>query len=266
MQAFRRRADDDLLVEAPQVLERAAAAGDDQQIRPRDFSPGFERIESVDRARHFRGRSFALDAHRPNQNMDGKPIRQSMQDVANHGPAGRGHHADDARHIGKQSLARGIEQALRRQLAATRLEQRHQRADARRLDRFDDDLIRRLVGECRDPACGDDLEPLLGLDPHPQEGASPDDGVEARACVFQAEIDVPRRMRPAISRDFAPHPDIGETILQRASERVRQIGDGNFRRVRGDDRRFGHPGVMPYARLGNQCIGSRELAPKRKTS
>ena len=75
-QAFRRRANDDLLVEAPQILERAAAARDDQQVGPRDRAARLQRIEAGDRRGDFRRRSLALHAHRPDQHVNGKAVRQ----------------------------------------------------------------------------------------------------------------------------------------------------------------------------------------------
>ena len=93
------------------------------------------------------GRGLALHAHRPDQHMDGKAIGEAMQDVADHRAGRRGDDADDARQEGQQLLARGVEQALLGELAPPRFEQRHQRADARRLQRFDDDLIGGLAGE-----------------------------------------------------------------------------------------------------------------------
>ena len=63
--ARRRRAHDDLLVEAPEVLERAAAARDDQHVRPRDRPARRQRVEAVDGRRDLRRAALALHAHRP---------------------------------------------------------------------------------------------------------------------------------------------------------------------------------------------------------
>ena len=60
-------------------------------------------------------------------------------------PGGRGDHADDLRQEGQGPLARGVEQALGRQLPAPLLEQRHQRADAGGLDALDHELILRAA-------------------------------------------------------------------------------------------------------------------------
>ncbi len=50
----------DLLVEAPEVLDGAAAAGDDQQIGARNGPLGGKRVEALDRVGDFGGGGFAL--------------------------------------------------------------------------------------------------------------------------------------------------------------------------------------------------------------
>ena len=63
--ARRRRAHHDLLVERPEVLERAAAARDDYDVGARDAAGRCQRIEPVDRRRDLLGRAVALHPHRP---------------------------------------------------------------------------------------------------------------------------------------------------------------------------------------------------------
>ena len=63
------RADHDLLVERPQILDRAAAARDDQQVGPRHRPVRAERVEAAHRRRDLLGRALALHQHRPDQHM-----------------------------------------------------------------------------------------------------------------------------------------------------------------------------------------------------
>src|SRR5208337_4946371 len=117
------------------------------------------------------------------------------------------------------ALARGIEQALRGERLAPRLEERHQGAEPRKLELLDDDLIARLARKGRELAGRDDLEPLLRFDAHAQEGRSPDDRVEPGVRVLEAEIGVARGMRAAIAENLAAHADIAEAVLDRPLDR-----------------------------------------------
>ena len=118
--------------------------------------------------------------------------------------------------------------------------QRHQRADARRLQRFDDDLIGGLAGKGGDLAGDDDLEPFLGLDAHAAEHALPDHRVEAGVGILEREIDVAGRMRAAIAGDLAAHPHIAEAVLDRALEGARQLADREFGRIGAGGVRIAH--------------------------
>ena len=68
---------------------------------------------------------------------------------------------------GQRALALLGEQALGGELALALLEQRHQRADAGRLQLVDDDLVFGRAGIGGDAAGGDDLHALLGLEAQP---------------------------------------------------------------------------------------------------
>ena len=200
--ASRDRAHRRLLVEAPQVLERAAAAGHDQDVRPRRRSLRSKRVEAVDRRRDLGRRGLALHADRPHDDADRETVLEPMQNVADDRAGGRGDDAHDPRHERNLALARGVEQPLVGELLPPRLEQRHQRAGAGELELLDDDLIARLAGKRREASGRDDLEAFLGLDLHADEGSSPDDRVEPRAGVLQAEVRVTRGMRAAVAGDF----------------------------------------------------------------
>ena len=101
----RRRADHDLLVEGPEVLEGAAAAGDDDHVRPRHRPAARQRVEAGDRSRDFGGRGLALHPHRPDDDAAGEAVGEAVEDVADHGAGRRGDDADDARQEGQRLLA-----------------------------------------------------------------------------------------------------------------------------------------------------------------
>ncbi len=65
----------------------------------------------------------------------GEAVGEPVQDVADDGAGRRGDDADDARQIGQRALAAFVEETLGGELLAPLLEERHERADAGRLQR-----------------------------------------------------------------------------------------------------------------------------------
>ena len=91
------RARDDLLVEAPKIFERTAAARDDQHIGSRDGSIRLKRVEPGDRGGDLRGAGLALNTHWPDQHAARETIVQTMQNVSDHRAGRRSDHADHLR-------------------------------------------------------------------------------------------------------------------------------------------------------------------------
>ena len=116
----------------------------------------------------------------------------------------------------QQLLARRVEQPFGGELLLALLEQRHQRADAGRLQRLDDDLVFRPARIGGEPAGGDHFEPFLGLEAHAAEGALPDHRLDLGAFVLEREIAVAGGMRAAIAGNLAAHPHIAVGVLDRA--------------------------------------------------
>ena len=110
---------------------------------------------------------------------------------------------------------------------------RQQRANARGLNGFNDDLVGGFVGIGRDLAGGDHLHTLFGLDAQALEHALPHHRVDLGALILEREINMTRGMRAAPARHFAAHPHIAEAILDRALESARQFRDAEFGRVAG---------------------------------
>ena len=213
------RADHDLLVERPQVFQRTAAARDDQQIGARNPARFRQRVKTADRCRDLFGRAVALHLDRPHQYAARKAVLQAVQDVADHRAGGRGHDADHFRQPGQQLLAALGEQAFGRELLLALFHQRHQRADAGRLERLDHDLVFRRAGVGRELAGRDDLQSLLRLEAHPVERALPDHRLDLGVLVLEREIAMPGRMGPAEAGDLAAYPDMPIGILHRPPQR-----------------------------------------------
>ncbi len=164
--------------------------------------------------------------------MAGEAVGEAVENVADHCAGRRGDHADDARQVGQLLLARLVEQALRGEHLLALLEQRHERADAGRIELVDDDLIFRFVGIGGDAALGHDLQPLLGLEFQPLEGAPPDHRLDAGLVVLQREIAMAARVLALEAGDLAAELHQAIVILDRAPEREGKLGDGIFDEIR----------------------------------
>jgi hypothetical protein len=163
--------------------------------------------------------------------MDRKAVGDAVQDVADDRAGRRGNDADHMRQEGQGLLAFCVEEPFGGELAATFLQERHQRAGAGRLQHLDDDLVFRGAGEGGDLAGGDHLHALFRLEAQAGEAALPDDGVNARLVVFQREIGVPRGMRAAIAGNLAAHAYLVERLFDRALDGAGKLRNRIFGKV-----------------------------------
>jgi hypothetical protein len=108
--------------------------------------PFGQRVEAADRGGDLLGRAVALHLDRPDDDVAREAVGEPMQDVADHRAGRRGDDADHLRQERQELLSRLVEQALGGELALALLEQRHQRAEAGRLQGLDDDLVARRLG------------------------------------------------------------------------------------------------------------------------
>lgn len=214
---------DDFVVETPEVFQTAAATGDDQYIRPCNFTTGLKRIEAANGVRHFLARTFALHLDRPDDDMHGKAIRDAVKNIANNRTRRRGDDADDARHERQATLAFRIKQPFRRQTSTAIFEQRHQRAGTCRFEAFYDDLVFRGAGKVVTLPVAMTSMPSSGRN-FSRESAFPDHRIDASAIILQREIGMTRRMRTAIAGNLAAHPHLLESRLHRALDGTRQFG------------------------------------------
>ena len=116
-----------LVVERPQVLQRAAAARQDDQVDPRLC------VDALQRAHDAARRGGALHDRRREDDVGQRiAAAQDVADVAPDGADRRGHDPDPARPARQLPLAAILEQALGGQLGAQRLVALVQVAGARR--------------------------------------------------------------------------------------------------------------------------------------
>ena len=134
------RAGDALVVEAGQLLRRAAAAPDDHDVDGAavGVAPGGEPLERRDQ---LDGGAVALDGAVAEHDLaDREAARQDGDDVVVDGAGLRGHQPDPLREVRQRALPLLGEQALLLQLEAQRLEPKLRLADAGRVEQVDDDL------------------------------------------------------------------------------------------------------------------------------
>ena len=189
-----------------------------------------------------------------------KAIVEPVQDIADHGAGRRGHHADHARQERQELLARLIEQPFGGELLLALLQQHHQRAEACGLQRLDHDLVIGAAGIGGDLAGDDDLEPVLGLDPHAAEHALPDHRIEPRALVLDREIDNGRRNAARDSRKSRRAPAHGRnwssTVRLSAAETSETVNSTTFRRAA-----FGHVRRFACGSGGSCYTNGLEIRP-----
>jgi hypothetical protein len=197
------RARDDLLVEGPQVLERAAAAADDDHVGARVA------VRARKPARDLLGRADALDADGHEDDL--APRETAVDDgheVAHRGPRLRRDEADAPREEGQRDLPRGVEEARGLETPAHLLERQLQGARPERLHLARDQLVAAVGRVDVDRPAAGDLEAVLELEAAPDGGAEEDAGQD-RVGVLQREVDVARGDLAAV-RDLAADPDARE--------------------------------------------------------
>ena len=152
------RPDDPFVVERPEVLERAAAAGEDRQLGRlgdpsvpiQGLQPALQPAERPDDALR---RALALDAARHEEHPRHRPAPgEHRRDVVPDDPGRARDHGDRRGSLRQRSLAVLGEQPLGVEAGLQRLEPDREVAEPRRLDRFDVELDRALLLEQVDPA------------------------------------------------------------------------------------------------------------------
>ena len=213
------RAHDALVVERPQVLERAAAAGEDRHRRRLVRLPVARRARrSTARAAGSAvtidaGAAVALDLARDEHDAGHRPA--AREDRAHVAPDGAGRRRDDGdrpRLPGQRPLPRRVEQSLRRERGLELLEPDREVAEPRRLERLDVQLQRALRLEHVHPPVGDDLEPGLGLERRPRTVVAEPHALELGTRVLEREVGVARG-RHRDPADLALDPQVAQAVV-----------------------------------------------------
>src|SRR5262249_5982085 len=149
---------DGFFIERPEVLDRAAAAADDQDIWPRN---ALQQMHAPDRGADFARGAVALNFCVGDDDVRRPAREDDFQQVLYRRAGGARHDADDPRERRDRALAFLIEETFRGKLAFELLERDRQRAGAQRLHAVDDELVlaTRLVD--RDPAGRHDARAVL---------------------------------------------------------------------------------------------------------
>jgi len=114
-----------------------------------------------------------------------------MKNVANHCPGRRGNDADDARQIGQRLLAFSVEQPFGAKPRLQLFEQQHQRAFARDLQAFDDQLIFGAAGIGGELARRDHLDAIFGPEGEARRLPLPHHHVDQRVVVLERGVEMP---------------------------------------------------------------------------
>ena len=179
-------AGDRLLVERHQVLQRAAAAPDDQQLGP--AVP----IGRLDRAANLARCFLALHANRVQAHAGDRPATpEHVQQIAYGRAGGRGDEGDACGAGWQRPLARGVEEALGFQFFLQFLEAALQQALARFLQAVDDELVLAAGLVQADPAACLHQHAVGRAKLGAQRGRAEHRAADLGAIVLQRKIQVP---------------------------------------------------------------------------
>ena len=147
-------------VEGGQIFQRAAAAGEDDEV-DRVRRAGI--IEIGDGGFNFGGGGLALHAGREEQDVEaGVAAADNVKKVADDGAGGRGDDADGARKCRQRALARGVEKAFGFESLLELLEGELERAGANGLKGFGHELHLAALVVDADPAASEDVLAVFG--------------------------------------------------------------------------------------------------------
>src|SRR6267143_4103111 len=219
----RDRPGDDFFVEGPEILERAAAAADDDDV------DAAERVEVAEPLGDLLGRAFSLHPARRDHDVElAEAPADHAEDVPERGAAGRGHDADLPRKSRQLALAGLVEEPFRLQARLQLLERELQRAQPFGLEQLDDQLVFAALGVDLDAAEGHHVQAVGRLELDAVATIAKQDDPNLRVRVLQGEVRVPRAVQ-AVVRDLALDPHGREAILEHLLQASRQLGDREHR-------------------------------------
>ncbi len=265
---------DRFVVERPEILERAAAAGEDRHRRPggvrgRDVPP-----EPIERTGDACGGGLALDLARDEHDTDERPApREHVSDVVPDRTRRARDDPDEGRSGGQRSFSFDAEEAFLRESRLELLEPDREVAEARGLERLHVQL--KGAGRLIDvhPTVDHDAEAGPGLEGRGQPLVAEPDALELVALVAQAEVGMAGR-RHRHPPDLSFDPQVAQPLVRadHAADRAGDVGDRQDpqserarRRRRSSDRLWVHGRAIPGRSRSRRSPGGRvEGIPCRK--
>jgi len=217
------RARHGFLVELPEVLDRAAAAHEQQHVALRARACARERRGDA------LGGAFTLHRGGIHDHLDRRVAsRERRQHVAQRRRGKGRHHADRARVGRKLALSRGVEEPLALELVLQLKEALVERAEAGAAQRLDAQLeaAARLV-EGRNRAHLD-LGAIAQLRVEAGGAAAEHHAVHLRAVVLEGEVAMPRWRAREVG-ELAAHPGERKAPLERVAHAAQQLRYGEDR-------------------------------------
>ncbi len=207
----------DFLVEAPQILETAAAAPHDQHIEP--AAP----VQQIDGRGDFFGRARPLHPYRRQHHVQiGESAVQYLQDVADGRARRRGHEAHVLGQQGQGFLALGSKQPFGGKFLLERLEAQHQFAFTGGLDLLQQNLVVAAGLVNGDLTESPDQQAVAQGHRHAGQRPAEHHRPQLTGLVLEREISMARGGAAKI-RNFAFDPDAAKGPFQRALDAPRQL-------------------------------------------
>src|SRR5438132_14402972 len=222
--ACRDRPCHDLLVERPQILQRASAAADENHVV--NLPPG----EMADRCGDLAPGGRTLNPHRINlQRQSVESAGDDIQDVADRGAGRTGHHRDALRQHRNGLLARRIEEPLLSQALLELLEGQLQCAEAGGLRGHGIELQLALLVVDREPAAHDQLQAVLDSEAQESRVAGKEHHAHLRTAILDRKIEMTRGGADEV-RHLTLHGDVvvAEQIEINLTDQLADLPDGLF--------------------------------------
>ena len=229
----------DLLVERPEILHAAAAAGDDNDIA------GMMGIEPADAGHDLGCRILPLHRGRDDAEMEaGKPAADDVEEIADGGPFRRGDDADAFRQIGDLALALRIEQPFGGELGLELLELFLEIALAAKPELGDAHLVRTARFIDGQAPMHLDLHPFTQLHLAGQRRAAEKDRRQLTLPVLEGEIDMAAAVDGQV-RNLAAQPEWQHRLLQQVLDESVDLGYRPDVRFAGSVVEHRHGGPFP---------------------
>ena len=209
-----------LLVERPEILEAAAAAGDHHHV-----DPGLLR-GAHDPARDLLRGPLALDARWHDQHREIRmPPVQDAKKIVHRRPARAGDDRDPTGQERQLPLAGRLEEPLFLQALLQLLESDLQRARSERLDGVADELVPALRLVHGEPAAGHDRESVLDGESKPPRLGAKEHRIETGVGILEREVQMAAGGGAQV-RHLALYEDRGKPAFENGLQLAGQLGDG----------------------------------------